>query len=134
MTFEVIDPKTGEYPDLEHIARTEEWAQNLIPCDMEGFCINEDGNMLLMDECGNYAHCPQNRFKTALEVRAEMNFLDDSFSVQNAVNILREKLLKCGDLHDAFIASIKSAIKEAPNYTSESELAERILDRLIGIN
>ena len=42
MTFNVIDPKTGEYPDLEHIARTEEWAQNLIPCDMEGFCINED--------------------------------------------------------------------------------------------
>lgn len=43
MTFDVIDPKTGEYPDLEHIAKTEEWAQNLIPCDMEGFCINEDG-------------------------------------------------------------------------------------------
>jgi|SRR5699024_2352015 len=57
MTFEVIDPKTGEYPDLEHIARTEEWAQNLIPCDMEGFCINEDGNLILMDECGNYAYC-----------------------------------------------------------------------------
>ena len=26
MTFDVIDPKTGKYPDLEHIARTEEWA------------------------------------------------------------------------------------------------------------
>ena len=34
ISFNVIDPKTGEYPDLEHIARTEEWAQNLIPCDM----------------------------------------------------------------------------------------------------
>lgn len=33
MTFNVIDPKIGEYPDLEHIARTEEWAQNLIPCE-----------------------------------------------------------------------------------------------------
>ena len=63
MTFNVIDPKTGEYPDLEHIARTEEWAQNLIPCDMEGFCINEDGNLLLMDECGNYAYCPEDRFQ-----------------------------------------------------------------------
>ena len=63
MTFDVIDPKTGEYPDLEHIARTEEWAQNLIPCDMEGFCINEDGNLLLMDECGNYVYCPEDRFQ-----------------------------------------------------------------------
>ena len=63
MTFNVIDPKTGEYPDLEHIARTEEWAKNLIPCDMEGFCINEDGNLLLMDECGNYAYCPPDRFQ-----------------------------------------------------------------------
>ena len=63
MTFAVIDPKTGKYPDLEHIARAEEWAQNLTPCDVEGFCINEDGNLLLMDECGNYAYCPLDRFQ-----------------------------------------------------------------------
>lgn len=63
ISFTVIDPKTGKYPDLEHVARAEEWAQNLIPCDMEGFCINEDGNLLLMDECGNYAYCPQGRFQ-----------------------------------------------------------------------
>ena len=37
MAFNVIDLKTREYPDLEHIATTEEWAQNLIPCDMDGF-------------------------------------------------------------------------------------------------
>lgn len=37
MTFEVIDLKTDKYPDLEHIARAEEWAQNPIPCDMEVF-------------------------------------------------------------------------------------------------
>lgn len=67
MTFDVIDPKTGEYPDLEHIARTEEWAQNLISCDMEGFCINEDGNLLLMDECGNYVYCPEDRFQVNFE-------------------------------------------------------------------
>lgn len=34
MTFGVIDKKTGEYPDLEQIARTEEWAQNILPCDI----------------------------------------------------------------------------------------------------
>ena len=67
MTFNVIDTKTGEYPDLEHIVRTEEWAQNLIPCDMEGFCINEDENLLLMDECGNYVYCPEDRFQVNFE-------------------------------------------------------------------
>ena len=63
ITFDVIDPKTGEYPDLEKIARTEEWAQNLIYCDMDGFCINEDGNLILLDECGNYVCCPEDRFE-----------------------------------------------------------------------
>ena len=70
MTFDVIDPKTGKYTDLEQIVRTEEWAQNLIPCDMEGFCINEDGNFLLMDECGNYAYCPEDRFQVDFEFPA----------------------------------------------------------------
>lgn len=63
ITFDVIDPKTGEYPDLEEIARTECWAQNLIYCDMDGFYINEDGNLILMDECGNCAYCPEDRFE-----------------------------------------------------------------------
>ena len=66
MTFGVIDKKTGEYPDLEQIARNEEWAQNILPCDIDGFCINEDGNLLLMDKCGNYAYCPEDRFKVLL--------------------------------------------------------------------
>ena len=63
ISFNVIDPKTGEYPDLEQIDKTEEWTKNLIPFDIDGFCINEDGNLLLMDECGNYAYCPPDRFK-----------------------------------------------------------------------
>lgn len=63
MIFDVIAPKTGEYPDLEHIARTEEWTKNLIPFDIDGFCINENGDLILIDECGNYAYCPSDRFK-----------------------------------------------------------------------
>lgn len=61
--FTVIDKTTGEYPSLKQIALKEEWAQNLIYTDMEGFCINEDGDLLLMDECGNIAYCPPGRFK-----------------------------------------------------------------------
>ena len=67
MTFNVIDPKTGEYPDLEQIVRTEEWAQHLSPLDMNMFYISEDGNLILMDECGNYVHCPPDRFKVTFD-------------------------------------------------------------------
>ncbi|MGB3927015.1 MAG: hypothetical protein WBL14_11750 [Caldicoprobacterales bacterium] len=63
LEFTVIDKATGKYPDLKQLALKEEWAQNLIYTDMEGFCINEDGNLLLMDECGNIAYCPPERFK-----------------------------------------------------------------------
>ena len=68
MTFDVIDPKTGEYPDLEQIVKTEEWTKNLIPFDIEGFCINEDGNLLWMDECGNYVYCPSDRFEVIFDL------------------------------------------------------------------
>ena len=67
ITFSVADPETGEYPDVEHIALTEEWAKDLVYCDIDGFCINEDGNLILMDECGNYVYCPPDRFKVIIE-------------------------------------------------------------------
>ena len=63
MKFTVIDTKTGNYPDLEKIALTEEWAKDLMYCDMEGFAIEEDGDLMLMDECGNFRYCPDDRFK-----------------------------------------------------------------------
>lgn len=66
MTFDVIDKKTGEYPDLEYIALHEEWAKGLIYCDMEGFAIEEDGTLLLLDECGNAAYCPDDRFEIVI--------------------------------------------------------------------
>ena len=33
--FDVVDTKTGEYPDLEKIALKEDWAKHLMYCDME---------------------------------------------------------------------------------------------------
>lgn len=62
LPFVVIDPSTGEYPDLEKIALSEEWAQGLVYCDMDGFVVAEDGTLILLDECGNFAYCPPGRF------------------------------------------------------------------------
>ena len=66
-TFTVIDKKTGHYPDLVNIALHEDWAKGLIYCDMEGFAIQEDGTLLLLDECDNSRVCPDGRFEIVWE-------------------------------------------------------------------
>ena len=62
-TFTVIDRTTGHYPDIYNIALHEDWAKGLCYCDMEGFAIEEDGSLWLMDECGNERLCPSDRFE-----------------------------------------------------------------------
>ena len=62
-TFTVIDRKTGEYPNTYSIARRCKWAKHLIYCDIDGFALMEDGTLVLMDDCGNVAYCPRDRFE-----------------------------------------------------------------------
>ena len=68
------------------------------------------------------------------EGQAEVNFLNDPFTVQNACKILQEELLKHGDLYRAFSASIESSLKEQKvtelPFQPESEIAENILKRI----
>ena len=64
--FSVIDPKTGEYPNVWKIALTEEWAKQLMYGDIDEFAISEEGQLVLLDECGNYAYCPEGRFETTV--------------------------------------------------------------------
>ena len=63
LEFDVVDTKTGQYPDWEHIARTENWADGLVYCDIDGIAILEDGSLILLDECGNCVSCPRDRFE-----------------------------------------------------------------------
>ena len=65
--FTVIDTKTGKEADTYKIALKEEWAKHLCYCDMEGFAIEEDGTLVLLDECGKVAYCPEGRFKIVQE-------------------------------------------------------------------
>ena len=67
MTFNVIDKNTGVYPDVQKIALEENWAHNLVHCDIQGFAITEDGGLVLMDECGNVSSCPFDRFDIVFE-------------------------------------------------------------------
>ena len=52
--------------------------------------------------------------------------------VQNACKILRDELLKHGDLYKAFSASIYSALKDISEDTNIDEMPEIILRRSIG--
>ena len=67
MSFIVIDNKTGKEADIGKIALKEDWAKGLMYCDMEGFALLQDGNLILMDECGRYEYCPSGRFTVVPE-------------------------------------------------------------------
>lgn len=66
------------------------------------------------------------------EGQAEVNFLKDPFTVQNACKILRDEIMKHEDLYRAFSASIYSALNEMPEETWIDEMPEIILSRIIG--
>ena len=70
------------------------------------------------------------------EGQAEVNFLNDPFTVKNACKILRDELLKHGDLYKAFSASIESSLMEqkatALPFQPERDIADKILQRIIG--
>ena len=66
--FNVVDQKTGKYPDCGNIALTEPWARNLIYSDIEGFAVGEEGNLIMTDECGNFAYVPDGRFEVVFDV------------------------------------------------------------------
>lgn len=66
------------------------------------------------------------------EGQAEVNFLNNPFTVQNACKILREELLKHDDLYRAFSASIYSGLKDISEDVEPDEMPEIILKRIIG--
>ena len=69
ITFKVIDKRTGKEPiyDHNHLFK-EKWFKqsNLIWCDLECWFIGEDGQLILADECGNFAYPPADRFEVVL--------------------------------------------------------------------
>lgn len=69
MEFIVIDNNTGKEADIYEIALKEEWAKRLMYCDMEGFAILENGELVLLDECGGFEYCPEGRFTAYIEVK-----------------------------------------------------------------
>jgi len=61
-TFQVIDKNTGKEADVADIALREDWARKLVFRDIEGFCLTQDGELILADECGHWVYAPAGRF------------------------------------------------------------------------
>lgn len=72
-TFTVIDNKTGKEADTYDIALHEDWAKHLCYCDMEGWAMEDDGTLLLVDECGRFAYADRERFKVKWDDRQGKN-------------------------------------------------------------
>ena len=66
-TFRVIDNLTGKEAEPFEIVIHEQWANELMFCDLEGFAVLEDGSLILADECGNFEYCPIGRFTVEWE-------------------------------------------------------------------
>lgn len=67
--FKVIDKKTGKEPifDFNHLFKMKWFKQsNLIWCDISCWAIDEDGNLMLVDDCDNIAYAPQDRFEVVI--------------------------------------------------------------------
>ena len=67
---------------------------------------------------------------------ADIHFDYSPQTVKEACKILREELFKHGDLYMAFLASIESSLREkkatALPFQTESDIADKILQRIIG--
>lgn len=55
--FSVKCKETGLPVDLKELSK-EKWASMLMPFDLDGFYLGEEGQLMLADECGNFAYVP----------------------------------------------------------------------------
>ena len=107
LEFKVIDNNTGKEADIGKIALKEDWAKGLMYCDMQGFAILDDGNLILLDECGKFEYCPSERFsikfensvvlsreeyeRLKLELAIEKKRADESYTQKEVEEIIASK-------------------------------------------
>lgn len=78
--FIVIDKKTGSEADVQKIALEEDWAKGLVYCDIDGWYLGSNGELVLADDCGRLAYPPADRFQVIFDKAFE-----DSCSATNCV-------------------------------------------------
>lgn len=67
-----------------------------------------------------------------IDVMARVVINPSPTNLQEACRIIANELQKHGDFYDAFVASVRSSIHEAPEEMWSGELAEKIVKRISG--
>lgn len=76
MIYEIIDTRTGERAKAYELAQ-EPWAEKTRGCDWPAFTIDEDGDVMLTDDCGNYDMVPEGRVEVR-QCRSEVYMLGET--------------------------------------------------------
>ena len=69
LLFRVIDNELGREPTIGELEAElactgkDHWAYGLCWSDLDGWYIDQYGNLILADECGNYAFPPPGRYR-----------------------------------------------------------------------
>lgn len=66
MMFKIIDRKTGKEP-TERVIHNIAKKGGLMEMDIDGFYVGEDGQIILVDDCGRVTWCDMSRFKAEME-------------------------------------------------------------------
>ncbi len=64
--FKIIDKNTGKEPTTKVILELAR-SGNLIETDIDQFAVCEDGQVILLDDCGNMVYCDRERFTPKAE-------------------------------------------------------------------
>ena len=68
-SFDVVFAETGEPVDFsDYPTRGWDWAEHLIYCDIGNFALEEDGTLILTDDCGNLAYPPDGLFNVTFKI------------------------------------------------------------------
>ena len=121
MTIKVIDTTTGKEPTdrvINNIAKN----GGLMICDIDGFYVGEDGQIILVDDCGNATWVDMDRFKAVPDVldkiRAEIEA--EIKDCETAIDMYKEKpdIVLC---YKTKIQGYTKTLRIIDKYKAESE-------------
>lgn len=70
MIYEIIDTRTGERANASALVQ-DPWAEKVRGCDWPALAVDETGDVMLTDDCGNYDMVPEGRVEVRLVVDRE---------------------------------------------------------------
>ena len=81
LPFKVLHPNGEEWTYEEIEDHAYDHCKHVSFCDIEGFAINEDGDLLITDELGNFEYLNSEEFVVAINERTCCDISHDSLPV-----------------------------------------------------